>query len=309
MEYPYNVRKYINEYPDFVKFLNKENDKLDDVQYSKLFFDAINKLHWYSDCVLDILRMHVFKPKFEKLFIIGLVSESRWSNQFTVQAAINAIKLGLISSEYYDDIMTMLLAKTEDCVSAASLYNVEGFKKYNGIIEAKCMGGAKGNSLIEIIQNDSIDINIKYIALDKIIEKNRSYVETAIDAICSLDEDRCKKLMDSYMDKLISKDNIYHFCMMVLGHDIKLNYNIAKKIHDKYGIEFFNENIRHFEKMRRYCFSFGNCLTEEERNTIFKRLQTKTRRVYINDAITRINFTEDQKNKLQSYALLYDLAA
>lgn len=173
MKYPYNIRRYITEYPDFVKFLNKENDKLDDVQYSKLFFDAINKLQWYSECTLDILRMHVFKPKFERLFILGLLSETRWSSKFSVQAAINAIKSGLINSKYYDDIMTMLLAKNDDCVSAASLYNVEGFKRYNGIIESKMYGMTNGHSLIEIIQNDSIDINIKYIALDKIIEKNR----------------------------------------------------------------------------------------------------------------------------------------
>ena len=306
MEYSHNLRKYINAYPDFVKFLNKENDKLDDIQYSKLFFNTVNRLNWYDECIFDILKMNVFKPKFERLFIIGLLSGDRWSNM-SVRSAIQATKEGYINSKYYDDIMTTLLARN-DFISSALLYNVEGFKKYNDIIEMKCMSTTNGSPLIDIIQDKQIDIAIKYIALNKIIEKHEGYIENSIDAICTLDEDQREAMMNHYMHKLVNKKTINHFCAMVSEYNIKLNNNVAKKIHNDCGIGFFNENVRRFETIRRYCFTFGNCLSEEEKTTIFKRLQTKTRRSYINEAIERINFTEDQKNKLQSYVLLYELA-
>ena len=112
-----------------------------------------------------------------------------------------------------------------------------------------------------------------------------------------------KKFTDNYR---INNDYIplIFYMQSLFYKQFIIDKKLIKIIHDNYGERFFNDNIRKFEIVKQYCFTFCNCLTEEERNTIFKRLQTKTRHVYINDAMRLINFSEEQKQILQSILIL-----
>lgn len=302
-----DIDSYIEAFPDFMKFINGEYNKLDDTQYAELFFNEIYRLNWYEGCLYDVLAIHAFKPKFEAVFIERIISNNAWCNN-NISIVKRAIENGYIDKNLYDNIFTAVIAK--DGPAAASLfYNVKGFEKYNNIIEVKCLSVATGSQLIDILQENETDIEMKNKVLSKIVCENSSYISNAIDSIMALKNKKQRdKLINDSIHGLINKNTIEHFCFMTTFYDIQIPYNTAKKIHEKCGPDYFKNNIRRFERIKRYCYTFGHCLTDYERDIFFKRLQTATRHKNINKAMKLVDFTDEQQNKLKSCILLYNLA-
>lgn len=188
-------------------------------------------------------------------------------------------------------------------------YNIDGFKEYNDIIVSKCICNSEVDKLINIIDETSTDIEMKRMAVDKIAASRGFYISKAIDSILAMKDIKQRTdIMNSSVYKLVNKDTIEHFCYMTSFYDVVLPHDVATKIHNSCGTEYFNNNTRRFEAIKRYCYTFGSCLTDSERELFAKRLRTRTRQQYINKALSRVNFTDEQQNALKSYTLLYDLS-
>lgn len=302
----YNIHSYIKSYPDFAKFINGEYNDLDDAKYAELFFKEMYRFNWF-DIYLDILELHVFKPKFEKIFIEELIINDSWSNS-NISVLKTAIERGYVNTDYYYNIFISVLAK-DNIVSAALFYNLDGFKQYNDIIESKCIANASGSQLTDIIQEKSVDTAMKKIALNRIASMHKAYANKAIDAIAETEDlVQRNELLQTAVDKIVNECTIDHFCYMMTFYDISLPSNVASKIHDDYGDNYFKDNIRSFERIRRYCYTFGSALNEYEADVFTKRLQTKTRNKYIKKALEKVNFNDKQKEKLNSCILLYQLS-
>lgn len=153
--------------------------------------------------------------------------------------------------------------------------------------------------------------------IDFIIDNNfNNLYESTLDEII-IERTYRDELFNHMIWKFVDSDKINEDCILSVMHihkymqsilmPMRVNNEFIKIIHEKYGVEFFNKNVKRFETIRQYCFAFGQYLSEEEKDTIFKRLRTKTRHKYIDDAIGLIDFSKEQKQKLQSILILNEL--
>ena len=79
-------------------------------------------------------------------------------------------------------------------------------------------------------------------------------------------------------------------------------------IHDKYGIDYFNESKKYFKNIYRYCIVFDAFLTDYERDTLVQLLNDENNYKFIYILSDYITFNDKQKELLQSYITLYELS-
>ena len=168
--------------------------------------------------------------------------------------------------------------------------------------------------------------NIPFIArkyiIDYIVDNDIDilYIDI-IELSVYLDKSMCEELLNHMLEKFIDSNSINNNYILIIiyllnfigkedcpQHYIAINKEFIKTIHDKYGNHHLDANIHNFEEVMRYCFTFCNYLTNIEKEKFFKKLQAKTRHKYIEEALEKINFSEDQKQRLQSLLLLDELA-
>lgn len=150
-----------------------------------------------------------------------------------------------------------------------------------------------------IVDNCDISIFYKYTANSIISQSSRHISETLLNYM--FEKIIYKNIIDkSVVNEIIILDIIY----IMENNLIKLDYELLKDVHNKYGEHFFNNNLLKFDMIKSYCYAFNCYLTNSEKDTFFKRLQAKTRNKYIDGALEKIDFNEEQKQKLQSILIL-----
>lgn len=85
-----------------------------------------------------------------------------------------------------------------------------------------------------------------------------------------------------------------------------LNIDEKLKIYNKYHEELFS-NKKKYTQFYDRCIIFGKFIGKEERMTLVKRLSTKTRYLDIPHARKNIEFDEEERMKLNSISLFYNL--
>ena len=191
------------------------------------------------------------------------------------------------------------------------MYNKISPEEYKALVMDECKRMSFGEYTLSSL-NICIPVIAKEYMIDYIVDNNFNDIYKIMIDYAYMDlEKNCYILLNHMLKKFADNYRINNDYIPLIFYMQSLFYNpfimdhkLIKIIHDNYGERFFNDNIRNFEIVKQYCFTFHNCLTEEERNTIFKRLQARTRHKNIEDAMRLINFSEKQKQKLQSIVIL-----
>lgn len=180
-------------------------------------------------------------------------------------------------------------------------------KKLNSYNKKLCIMAAESDS--ETLQNriiiidyiarrygilgacDTISHIINNVKSSKIDEILHAYI-IAIDKLSMF---KHKYIMQTFCNRI---DEVINSCSQ---DDLKL-------IHDKYGIDYFNESKKYLKNIYRYCIVFDAFLTDYERDTLVQLLNDENNYKFIYILSDYITFNDKQKELLQSYITLYELS-
>lgn len=163
--------------------------------------------------------------------------------------------------------------------------------------------------ILGILSEQSVKIKTKFYVLDYLIKNYPYGFDEILRTIMDIEDEQQKNsLLEKYILNSVNDQSIATFCKVVGYLNIDMPKSIMKIVHDKYGMIFFNNKKRKPFCVESYCYTFRNCLTNFEKETFVNILINILKDGYIEKAIHKIKFNDEQMSRLNSQLVLYQLA-